>query len=151
MSNSRTATIAAILFLAAVALPAMSQTGEEIHFTISAPFKLKKSNAELPAGTYLLRQIGDTEHELYGLYSDRRRPPLAVIHTIPLNTYAVGRGSDKTKIILDESALANGGDPVLTGWSLPGGEAWEVTGSKTSEKQIEAQTVKHPTEHLGSQ
>ena len=151
MSNSRTAMIAAILFVAAVGLPAMGQTGGDIHFTISAPFKLKKSNVELPAGTYLLRQIGDSEHELYGLYGDRRQPPLAVIHTIPLSTYAVGRESDKTKIILDESALASGGDPILTGWSLPGGEAWEVTGSKASEKQIEAQTTKHTTEHLGSQ
>jgi hypothetical protein len=129
---------AVILFLGIAVMPIAGQglPHELIDFTISAPFKLNHSRAELPAGKYVLRQL---TQDTFGLYADgMMHPPVAMISTIPRYDYLTRPLPGDTHILLDRTVLPEGQDPVLEGWTVPDGEGWDVVGVVTNHKQLEA-------------
>jgi len=155
MSKFRTLVLGAVSLLVGVsALPAQGQglANERINFTISAPFKLRKSSVELPAGSYVLLRMTAGEGGTFALYGDVNHEPLALINTIPMDDYTSMSAPSDTKILLDRTTLPEGEDPVLEGWMLPGGQGWEVIGVVANVKQIEARARElHPAEQRGAQ
>jgi hypothetical protein len=140
-------------FLSCVAVgPIAAQTlvHEEIDFTISAPFKLRRSDAELPAGKYILAQWTP---DSFALYADNlTHPPVAMLSTIPRDDYVVKRPPGVTKILLNRTVLPQNQDPVLDGWTVPDGEGWEIVGVVANHRQIEAiSRERHSTEQRGTE
>lgn len=141
MLNLRMRTLGIVLLAAAAVLPAMGQgvATERLNFTISAPFRLKKSDVVLPAGKYYLSEVNSTEGTEFWLFSDLKHKPLALIETVRYTDETSIPAPDKTEVLLDTTTPSDGEVPVLDGWKLPGGEGWEVTATVPDKKEIERQ------------
>jgi len=140
MLNFRIRTMLGPLVLAAASvLPANAQAParERIDFTISTPFKLRKSDVVLPAGKYLLEQEGIGEGNAFALYSDPMKKPLAVLETVSFDDGFLTPTPENTEIMLDRTTLPEGEVPMLEGWRLPGGEEWQVIAVVPNKKEIE--------------
>lgn len=147
MLNLRMRPLLVALAIAVSVLPAMGQEAsrERINFTISAPFKLRKSDVVLPAGKYILQRENNGEGNLFGLYTDLMHLPLAMIETLTIYDDFSTPRPDKAEILLDRTTVAEGEVPVLEGWKVAGGEAWQVIGAVPDRKQIERQG-----QHIGA-
>lgn len=134
----RRGALAIILLLAATPLAAFGQQPlrERVHFTISAPYQLRKSDVVFPAGKYIISQISDSDPDLFALYKDNtRHSPLALIRTIP----AQYPYSNKTKIVMDTNEPRPDAFPVVEGWTVPGMDSLEVSGVVAS-KHVSSKT-----------
>ena len=99
---------------------------KRMDFTINVPYHLRMQNYMLPAGTYILHQISQSESSIYALYQgDMRHSPIAAVQTVRIN-YTTMRYPDRAAMHwhIDESTL--NADPVITGWDIPGDDGWEI-------------------------
>jgi len=146
------AAVTAMLISAFPSRPVAAQSleHEEIDFTISAPFKLRRSSVELPAGNYILKELAPGD---FGLYVENlRRAPVAMISTIPIYQRTGSPLEEGTHILLDRTNPPEGEDPILDGWTVPGGEGWQVLGVVADVKRLEAMSAeRHPPDQHGAQ
>jgi len=139
MSLRRLAFATALLLGIAVA-PAFAQgpTQERIHFTMSVPFELKKSNIVLPPGDYLLFQIREKDRTLFGLYErDLTHAPIALISTIRFD-YGAGNTPQKVKLLMGTDESSPQGHPVLEGWNIPGQDGFAMIAAVTRQRSVTA-------------
>jgi hypothetical protein len=122
--------LAAILLIGIAVVPALAQgpLHKRINFTINVPFELKKANAVLPPGDYVLYQISTNDPSLFALYQgDMRRAPIAMIRTTRID-YSGNRYPSKTKLLMDVDESWPQRYPTLEGFTIPGDDGWEVIG-----------------------
>lgn len=142
MLNFRIRTVLGPLVLAVISvLPASGQAPahERINFTISAPFKLRKSDVVLPAGRYILQQEGIGEGNAFALYTDPMKKPLAVLETVSFYNDVSTATQEDMEIVLDRTNVPQGEVAVIEGWKLADGEEWQVIGVVPNKKEIERQ------------
>lgn len=104
---------------------------KRVNFTINVPFELKRGEAVLPPGNYVLYQISASDPQLFALYqNDLTRSPIAMIRTTRID-YSANRYPSKTRLLMDTDESWPQRYPVLEGFNIPGEDGWEVISAVT--------------------
>lgn len=120
--------LTAILLIGVAAAPVLAQgpLQKRVNFTINVPFELKRGEAALPPGNYVLYQVNTNDPQLFALFQeDLTHPPIAVIRTTRID-YSTGRYPGKTRLLMDTEESWPQRYPVLEGFNIPGEDGWEV-------------------------
>ena len=75
MLKLRSFALTAILLIGVAVVPVLSQgtLQKRVNFTVNVPFELKKGEAVLPPGNYVLFQISQSDPQLFALFPGQRR------------------------------------------------------------------------------
>ena len=123
-----------------VVVPALAQgpLHKRVNFTINVPFELKKGEAVLPPGNYVLFQINISDPQVFALFQeDLTHAPIAMIRTTRID-YSANRYPRKTRLLMDTDESWPQKYPVLEGWNIPGDDGWEVISTVTRLRGIDA-------------
>jgi hypothetical protein len=106
---------------------------KRVDFTINVPYRLRMQNYMLPAGNYTLFQINRNNPGLFALYEgDRMNSPIAMIQTVRVEYNTGYPNRTDMRWHLDE--VGSTGDPVVTGWDIPGSDGWQIVAVVPSHK-----------------
>ena len=136
----RSFALTAILMIGVAVVPALAQgpLHKRVNFTINVPFELKRGEAVLPPGNYVLFQINMSDPQLFALFQeDLTHAPIAVIRTTRID-YSANRYPRKTRLLMDTDESWPQKYPVLEGWNIPGDDGWEVISTVTRVRGIDA-------------
>jgi hypothetical protein len=103
---------------------------KRLNFTIDSPFVLEEGGNVLEPGNYVLYQINQNNLKLFALYpEDLTNDPVAMIQTVRID-YQSGEYPEEAAVTLnlDEESEDYSNLPVLTSWTIPGMDGWEVIG-----------------------
>ena len=129
----RSFALTVLLLIGVAVVPVLSQgtLHKRVNFTINVPFELKKGEAVLPAGNYVLFQISMGDPQLFALFpEDLTHKPIAMIRTTRID-YSGNRYPSKTKLLMDTDESWPQKYPVLEGFNIPGDDGWEVISTVT--------------------
>ncbi|HZM88626.1 MAG TPA: hypothetical protein VFF31_19030 [Blastocatellia bacterium] len=138
MLKLRSFALTAILLIGVAVVPVLSQgtLQKRVNFTVNVPFELKKGEAVLPPGNYVLFQISQSDPQLFALFpEDLTHEPIAMIRTTRID-YSGNRYPRKTRLLMDTEESWPQKYPVLEGWNIPGDDGWEVISTVTRVKGI---------------
>jgi hypothetical protein len=140
MKTLKSAAMAAMFIMVAATVISVSAQGtihKQVIFTINAPFELYKSGVTLPAGKYVLYQVSQNDLNLFALYKENMtHSPLAMVRTARID-YQANDYPDDTEMLIDTSENVNENVPVITGWTIPGADGWEIIATVPDHNRIE--------------
>ena len=126
-----------LVVMASLAVPGLAQgpLQKRVEFTINVPYRLRMQNYMLPAGNYTLFQISQRDPSLFALYEgdDMMHSPIAMIQTVRVE-YSNMRYPNRTAMHWHLDEIQSTGDPVVTGWDIPGSDGWEIVAVVPSHK-----------------
>ena len=134
----RSFALTVLLLIGVAVVPVLSQgtLHKRVNFTVNVPFELKKGEAVLPAGNYVLFQMSMSDPQLFGLFpEDLTHEPIAMIRTTRID-YSGNRYPRKTRLLMDTEESWPQKYPVLEGFNIPGDDGWEVISTVTRLKGI---------------
>lgn len=118
---------------------------KEVHFTINVPFEMPKSGMVLDEGKYILYQVSKNDLNLFWLYKENKmHSPIGVVQTVRID-YSSRRYPQETMMLLDTDVESSQAIPVITGWTIPGMDGWEIVGTKIDRDR--AQRSHHARSH----
>jgi hypothetical protein len=135
----RSFALTALLMIGVAVVPALAQgpLHKRVNFTINVPFELKRGEAVLPPGNYVLFQINISDPQLFALFQeDLTHAPIAMIRTTRID-YSANRYPRKTRLLMDTDESWPQKYPVLEGWNIPGDDGWEVISTVTRLRGID--------------
>lgn len=101
---------------------------KRVEFDVNGQFSMRMENYLLPAGHYVLYQVDPNNLNLFALYLDNlTHPPIAMIQTTRI-MYPSYRPPEHTRMLLNYSESTDQAQPVITGWTIPGDDGWQIIG-----------------------
>jgi hypothetical protein len=120
--------LAAVLLMTVSGSIIFAQTSPRklVHFSVNTSQEVRMGQVVLPAGKYILRQVMESDANLFNLYQDDlTRSPIAAIRTVRIN-YSVTGYPKKSQFFLSNEETKQGDSSILTGWAITGLDGWKI-------------------------
>ena len=138
-------TMAAMLVLLAAPMLMVSAQGpllKRVEFTINTPFEMKKSGVVLPAGKYILHQVQKDDLNLFAMHKDNlMHSPIAMVRTTRIS-YLTGDEPQEVEMLTNGDVESANSFPVITGWTIPGMDGWEIIATVPDSDRVAGFTSK---------
>ena len=146
MRTQKSLSVAAVvMFLVASMTNVLAQgpLHKRVEFTINSSFEMHNSDMVLPAGKYILYQIHQNDPNLFAMYSENlMHSPIAMVRTTRID-FLSGDYPDKVRMLADLDEENSTALPVITGWTIPGEDGWEILATVPDRDKVISRITKN--------